>query len=117
MFADKIFNTLSTLRVGVPGPWQLQWAQPPFSPASPGFCQDTAAKGFQLLPVYQGQACCLFSICLSAEVSEVPFNVNISSKTFHFLTHNTFPDFRDLLFMFHYPFLLLFPSALKILVS
>lgn len=54
------------------------------------------------------------TVCLSAEVT---FNVNISSKTFHFPTHNTFPDFRDLLFLFPYPFLLLFRSAVKILVS
>lgn len=61
MFADKIFNTLSTMRVGVPDPWQLQWAQHPFSPASHDFCQETIAKGFQLLPVHQDWACCLFS--------------------------------------------------------
>lgn len=63
------------------------------------------------------------AICLSAEASEIPFNVNISSKAFHFLTYDTFPDFRDLLSIFPdtksfpYPTSLLSHSALKILVS
>ena len=149
MFAGKISNPPSTPGVGVPGLRQLQWLQPraPHRTASQhrtgppaSTMQDCqpwprprqhprAVAGRSLprdascSPSTRARHAASLAICLSAEASEIPFNVNISSKAFHFLTYNTFPDFRDLLFIFPdtksfpYPISLLFHSALKILVS
>ena len=116
MFAGKISNPPSTPGVGVPGLRQLQWLQPraPHRTASQhrtgppaSTMQDCqpwprprqhprAVAGRSLprdascSPSTRARHAASLAICLSAEASEIPFNVNISSKAFHFLTYNTF---------------------------
>lgn len=129
MFKGKISNPLTTWQVGVPELQQLHWLQLPALPGplastrqdhqpaphrttgcSPHPCQHPQAATW--ISLLRGTSCSLstgaghaasLAVCLSAEVSDIPFNVNISSKAFHFLTHNTFPDYGDLLLMFPDP--------------
>lgn len=77
---------------------QDHWPYLPSPPAPPG----DRCQGMPAAPHPPGaEHTASLAICLSTEATEIPFNVNVSSKAPHFLSHtHTFSDFRDLLFMF-----------------